>query len=116
MRITSGTWLTLGFIAAVLAFSAVARAEKPSRWVADNLDELVSLYRHLHQHPANRVNSPNDLMTKHHRQLRRSCSAFDLIKLGVANAARRDLDEKFVWPWLRDWQVDQFQWRIDFAQ
>ncbi len=51
MRITSGTWLTLGFIAAVLAFSAVARAEKPSRWVADNLDELVSLYRHLHQHP-----------------------------------------------------------------
>lgn len=43
--------VVLAGVTAVLAFSAVGRATEPRAWTADNLESLVSLYRHLHSHP-----------------------------------------------------------------
>jgi len=51
MRFAVHSWFIAGIFAAAVVLTADARAEKPSAWVAEHLDELVSLYQNFHQHP-----------------------------------------------------------------
>lgn len=51
MRLIARNWITLGVGVMLTLSPLVEGAEKPSQWVAENLDSLVSLYKHLHQNP-----------------------------------------------------------------